>query len=53
MFNAFRILADLCHLSSKGILITTVHLHRSAEGFPPLLPASSPPTPPPISWDRD
>lgn len=32
MFNVFRLLADACHLSSKLILITTVHIHKSAEG---------------------
>ncbi|KAG6038300.1 hypothetical protein E4U41_004376 [Claviceps citrina] len=31
-FNIFRILGDLSHLASKGILISSIHRNRSAEG---------------------
>ncbi|KAG5979612.1 hypothetical protein E4U55_004956 [Claviceps digitariae] len=31
-FNIFRVLGDLSHLASKGILITSIHRNRSAEG---------------------
>lgn len=31
--NIFRFLGDLCHLSSKVILIATIHSRRSAEGI--------------------
>ncbi|KAG5987262.1 hypothetical protein E4U54_005069 [Claviceps lovelessii] len=31
-FNIFRILGDLSHLASKGILILSIHRNRSAEG---------------------
>ncbi|KAG5950690.1 hypothetical protein E4U53_004587 [Claviceps sorghi] len=31
-FNIFRILGDLSHLASKGILIFSIHRNRSAEG---------------------
>jgi hypothetical protein len=36
LFNIFRLLGDFSHLLSKGILIGTVHLHKSAEGSPSL-----------------
>ncbi|KAG5938121.1 hypothetical protein E4U59_003995 [Claviceps monticola] len=31
-FNIFRILGDLSHLASKGILVVSIHRNRSAEG---------------------
>ncbi|KAG6009872.1 hypothetical protein E4U21_000974 [Claviceps maximensis] len=31
-FNIFRILGDLSHVASKGILIASIHRNRSAEG---------------------
>jgi len=31
--NAYRLSGDLCHLTSKAILILTIHLRKSAEGI--------------------
>lgn len=31
--NIFRVLADLCHISSKCILIYAIHHNRSSEGM--------------------
>jgi hypothetical protein len=30
--NIFRLLGDLAHMSSKGILIWSIHRNKSAEG---------------------
>ena len=39
--NFFRILADLTHAASKGILIYAIHRNRSAEGASSSLPLQS------------
>lgn len=31
-WNIFRVLADVSHASSKGILIYAIHANQSAEG---------------------
>jgi len=32
LYNIFRVTGDFCHLTSKVILLVTIHKHRSAEG---------------------